>query len=100
MSGWLAMLGLALAAALGLGFFLRGDKGALQFMGAALLLAVAGYQLAGQARPARRAQGRRPRGRSFPKPPSIRPATRRSAASTAPPCGSTWPRASSGAATI
>lgn len=48
MSGWLAMLGLALAAALGLGYFLRGDKGALQFMGAALLLAVAGYSWQGR----------------------------------------------------
>jgi cytochrome c-type biogenesis protein CcmH len=48
MSGWLAMIGLALAAALGLGFFLRRDKGALQFMGAALLLALAGYSWQGR----------------------------------------------------
>lgn len=47
MSGWLAMIGLALLAALGLGFFLRQDKGALQFMGAALLLAIAGYSWQG-----------------------------------------------------
>jgi cytochrome c-type biogenesis protein CcmH len=46
--GWLAMTGLALAAALGLGFFLRRDKGALQFMGAALLLALAGYSWQGR----------------------------------------------------
>ena len=38
MMGWLAMIGLAVPTALGLGFFLRRDKGALQFMGAALLL--------------------------------------------------------------
>lgn len=48
MSGWLAMIGLALLTALGLGFFLRRDKGALQFMGAALLFAVAGYSFQGE----------------------------------------------------
>ena len=42
------MLALALAAALGLGVVLRRDKGALQFMGAALLLAVAGYSWQGR----------------------------------------------------
>lgn len=48
MSGWLAMIGLALLTALGLGFFLRRDGGALQFMGAALLFAVAGYSFQGK----------------------------------------------------
>ncbi len=41
--GWLTMLGLSLLAGAGLGWFLRHDKGALQFLGAALLLALAGY---------------------------------------------------------
>lgn len=48
MSGWHAMIALALAAGLGLGLFLRRDKGALQFMAAALLLAVAGYSWQGR----------------------------------------------------
>ena len=47
--GWLIMLGLALAAGLGLGWFLRSDKGALQFLAAALLLALAGYSWQGHA---------------------------------------------------
>jgi len=46
--GWLIMLGLALAVGLGLGWFLRRDKGALQFLAAALLFALAGYSWQGQ----------------------------------------------------
>ncbi|HST35314.1 MAG TPA: cytochrome C biogenesis protein [Allosphingosinicella sp.] len=46
--GWLAMIGLAALTALGLGFFLRRDKGALQFMLSALLLALAGYSFQGR----------------------------------------------------
>lgn len=45
--GWLAMIGLAALTALGLGFVLRRDKGALQFMLSALLLALAGYSFQG-----------------------------------------------------
>ncbi|MEA3031558.1 MAG: hypothetical protein QOJ53_1268 [Sphingomonadales bacterium] len=41
--GWLIMAGLTLAAGAGLYFFVRADKGALQFTAAALLLALAGY---------------------------------------------------------
>jgi len=41
--GWLVMIGLSLLAGAGLGWFLRHDKGALQFLAAALLLALAGY---------------------------------------------------------
>lgn len=41
--GWVAMIGLASATALGLGLFLRRDRAALQFLAAALLLALAGY---------------------------------------------------------
>ena len=41
--GWVIILSLALATAGGLWFFLRRDIGALQFLGAALFLALAGY---------------------------------------------------------
>jgi cytochrome c-type biogenesis protein CcmH len=61
MNGWVLMVGLAAATGAGLGIFLRRDKGALQFLGAALLLALAGY--AWQGRPA--LEGR-------PKPPPAR----------------------------
>jgi cytochrome c-type biogenesis protein CcmH/NrfG len=50
MSGWILMLALALATGAGLWRFVRKDKGAVQFLGAALLLALAGY--AWQGRPA------------------------------------------------
>ena len=46
--GWLAIIGFALLTGLGLGFFLRRDKGALQFLAAALLLALAGYSWQGR----------------------------------------------------
>lgn len=46
--GWLAIMGFASATGLVLGFFLRGDKGALQFLAAALLLALAGYSWQGR----------------------------------------------------
>jgi cytochrome c-type biogenesis protein CcmH/NrfG len=46
--GWLVMLGLTAITALALWYFLRGDKGSLQFAGAALLLALAGYAWQGQ----------------------------------------------------
>ena len=59
--GWVVMLVLALATAAGLWRFVRRDLGALQFLGAALLLALAGY--AWQGRPA--LEGR-------PKPPPAR----------------------------
>lgn len=59
--GWVVMLVLALAAAAGLWRFVRRDRAALQFLGAALLLALAGY--AWQGRPA--LEGR-------PKPPPAR----------------------------
>ena len=45
--GWAIMIGLALIVATGLGFFLRRDRGALQFLAAALLLALAGYSWQG-----------------------------------------------------
>jgi len=48
--GWIAMLLLALATGAGLWRFVRHDRAALQFLGAALLLALAGY--AWQGRPA------------------------------------------------
>jgi hypothetical protein len=41
--GWALMAGFALLAGAGLFWFARRDKGALQFLGAALLLALAGY---------------------------------------------------------
>ena len=41
--GWVAMIGLALAVAAGLWRFVGRDKGVWQFIGAALLLALAGY---------------------------------------------------------
>jgi cytochrome c-type biogenesis protein CcmH len=41
--GWLIMAGATLIVGAGLGWFLRRDKGALQFLAAALLLALAGY---------------------------------------------------------
>jgi cytochrome c-type biogenesis protein CcmH len=50
MTGWILMLVLALATGAGLWRFVRRDKGAVQFLGAALLLALAGY--AWQGRPA------------------------------------------------
>lgn len=43
MTGWLLMTGFALLAGAGLFRFVRRDKGAMQFLGAALLLALAGY---------------------------------------------------------
>lgn len=46
--GWLAMIGLTLLVGAILGWFVRRDKGALQFLGAALLLALAGYSWQGQ----------------------------------------------------
>lgn len=46
--GWLIMIGLALLVGLGLGWFLRRDKGALQFLAAALLFALAGYSWQGR----------------------------------------------------
>jgi cytochrome c-type biogenesis protein CcmH len=46
--GWLILLGLALLVALGIGFFARRDRGALQFLIAALLLALAGYSWQGR----------------------------------------------------
>ncbi len=45
--GWLTIVLLALAVVAGLFPFLRRDKGAFQFLGAALLLALAGYSLQG-----------------------------------------------------
>ena len=46
--GWIAMLVLTLAAFAGLWRFVRADKPALQFLAAALLLAVAGYSWQGR----------------------------------------------------
>lgn len=46
--GWIIILVLALAAFAGLWRFVRSDKGALQFLAAALLLALAGYSLQGR----------------------------------------------------
>jgi cytochrome c-type biogenesis protein CcmH/NrfG len=45
--GWLTIILLVLAIAAGLWPFMRRDKGALQFLGAALLLALAGYSWQG-----------------------------------------------------
>jgi cytochrome c-type biogenesis protein CcmH/NrfG len=45
--GWLIMAGATLIVGGGLGWFLRRDKGALQFLAAALLLALAGYSWQG-----------------------------------------------------
>jgi cytochrome c-type biogenesis protein CcmH len=47
MGGWVAMILLVLALAAGLYPFARRDKGALQFLAAALLLALAGYSWQG-----------------------------------------------------
>ena len=41
--GWGLMIGFALLVGGGLFWFVRGDRGALQFLGAALLIALAGY---------------------------------------------------------
>ena len=46
--GWLIILVLAIATFGGLYPFVRRDKGALQFVAAALLLALAGYALQGR----------------------------------------------------
>ena len=46
--GWVTMILLTLAVAAGLWPFARRDKGALQFLGAALLLALAGYSWQGR----------------------------------------------------
>ena len=46
--GWIVMLVLALATGAGLWRFARGDTAALQFLGAALLLALAGYAWQGR----------------------------------------------------
>jgi cytochrome c-type biogenesis protein CcmH/NrfG len=56
--GWLAMIAAALAIGAGLGWFLRHDKSALQFLAAALLLALAGYSW--QGRPGMAGAPRRP----------------------------------------
>jgi cytochrome c-type biogenesis protein CcmH len=48
MSGWIVMLLLAAAVMLGLWRWLRRDLGAMQFVGAAMLLALAGYAWQGQ----------------------------------------------------
>ena len=45
--GWVLMAGFALLAGAGLFWFVRRDKGAMQFLGAALLLALAGYSWQG-----------------------------------------------------
>jgi cytochrome c-type biogenesis protein CcmH/NrfG len=63
--GWLVMLVLAASTALGLWRWVRRDTGALQFLAAALLLALAGYAWQGQpglagAPKARSADDRRP----------------------------------------
>jgi cytochrome c-type biogenesis protein CcmH len=59
--GWLLMAALVLATALGVGWFVRRDKGALQFTAAALLLALAGY--AWQGRPGLAGAPKAPPGR-------------------------------------
>ena len=59
MGGWLAMILLALAVAAGLYPFARRDKGALQFLAAALLLALAGYGWQGRPDRARQPEDRR-----------------------------------------
>jgi cytochrome c-type biogenesis protein CcmH len=46
--GWLVMALLALLAGAGLGWFVRHDKSALQFLAAALLIALAGYSWQGR----------------------------------------------------
>ena len=48
MSGWLIMIAAVLLAGAGLGVFLRRDKSAVQFLAAALLLALAGYSWQGR----------------------------------------------------
>jgi len=48
MIGWVIILLLAAAVVLGLWRWIRGDAGALQFLGAALLLALAGYAWQGR----------------------------------------------------
>ena len=61
MGGWIVMVVLALAAGGGLWRFVRRDQAALQFLGAALLLALAGYAWQG-----------RPELAGRPKPPPVR----------------------------
>jgi len=46
--GWAIMIALALLAGAGLGWFVRHDRSALQFLAAALLLALAGYSWQGR----------------------------------------------------
>lgn len=46
--GWLALIGLTLLTGLAIGWFIRHDRGALQFLAAALLLAFAGYSWQGR----------------------------------------------------
>ena len=46
--GWVVMIALAAVTGLGLWWFLRRDLGAVQFLGASLLLALAGYAWQGQ----------------------------------------------------
>ncbi|HEY0325987.1 MAG TPA: tetratricopeptide repeat protein, partial [Allosphingosinicella sp.] len=48
MMGWVVMLVLALLVAAGLWRWIRGDMGMIQFLGAALLLALAGYAWQGR----------------------------------------------------
>jgi len=56
--GWAIMFALALLTGAGLGLFLRRDRGALQFLAAALLLALAGYSWQGH--PGREGAPKRP----------------------------------------
>ena len=56
--GWIVLIALALAVGAGLWRFVRRDRAALQFLGAALLLALAGY--AWQGRPALEGSPKRP----------------------------------------
>lgn len=46
--GWIAMIALAILTGAGVGMFVRRDRSALQFLGAALLLALAGYSWQGR----------------------------------------------------
>ena len=55
--GWIAIIVLTLLAGAGLSVFVRRDTGALQFIAAALLLALAGYAWQGHPGLRRRAQG-------------------------------------------